>query len=398
MERRAFTLVELAMVLIVVGLLIGGGFKTMQILSKRAKTAETKQILSAAKEAVTGFAQTHGYLPNETEFSSLVKQNRDSWGKPLFYTTDSALINDDICRYRSTQLRIRGDESVDNVAFVIVSGGGNYNMQTARIGNEVKIYKQEKPNIDDNRTAHGDSVSRSEPYDDLAEWMTLQQLRIAMGCKSGQIEIITPELPKAYENHGYRASLSFEGGVPYPDGGDGDTEEDVEWCWEGALPPGISVSCNGTLTASSACLQSDGTKNGAATWGQCTGPILSGLTGSSAQSIFTVRFYLHDSNDNIGKKEYSIVVEPDYPEIANTELPRGTEGTAYSARLAATGGDGSYTFSLLSGILPASLSLSGDTISGTLDAGTAGNYPLTFQVVDGTGRSAKRTLVLTVDK
>ncbi|WP_456323774.1 putative Ig domain-containing protein [Hydrogenimonas sp.] len=396
-KRRAFTLIELAIVLIIVGLLVGGGFKTMQIVSKRAKVTETKQTLAAAKEAVVGFAQTHGYLPNSSEFSSLVKQNSDSWGKPLLYTADSALMNDDICYYRSTQLVIGGDENVSDVAFVIVSGGENYNMQTARDTNEVKIYKPGKPNIDDNQSAQGDSVSRQEPYDDLAEWVTLQQLRIATGCKNAQMGIIPLSLPKAYENHEYNASVSFEGGVPYADGSDSDTEDDVEWCWEGSLPAGITVSCDGTLDASSGCLQGDGTKNGAANWNQCTSATLEGRVGASLQTVFKSRFYAHDGNDNIAKKEYSIVVEPDFPEIANTELPRATEGGSYDATIAATGGDGNYSFSLTSGTLPDSLSFSDDTISGTLDADTAGNYPLTFEVVDGTGRSAKRTLVLTVD-
>jgi cytochrome c551/c552 len=67
--------------------------------------------------------------------------------------------------------------------------------------------------------------------------------------------------------------------------------------------------------------------------------------------------------------------------LSSASLPSGVVGSAYDARLSATRGAGSYTWSLLSGSLPAGLSLSSSgVISGTLSA--AGTQSVEVQVSD----------------
>ncbi|MGB7584225.1 MAG: Ig domain-containing protein [Terriglobales bacterium] len=70
------------------------------------------------------------------------------------------------------------------------------------------------------------------------------------------------------------------------------------------------------------------------------------------------------------------------PAVLTSSLPASEVGAAYSASLQATGGTGSYGWSLKSGSLPAGLSLSGSgVIAGTPTA--SGNFgALVFQVVD----------------
>ena len=72
-------------------------------------------------------------------------------------------------------------------------------------------------------------------------------------------------------------------------------------------------------------------------------------------------------------------------QITTTSLPAGTVGAAYSQTLGATGGQTPYTWSVVSGSLPAGLSLgaSTGTISGTPT--TANTYNFTVRVTDSQG-------------
>jgi hypothetical protein len=82
--------------------------------------------------------------------------------------------------------------------------------------------------------------------------------------------------------------------------------------------------------------------------------------------------------------------------ITNATLPNGTTGVLYSATLTATGGIPPYTWSLVSGALPPSLSLtpSSGLISGTPT--TAGSYTFTVQARDTAGNLASQSNAISV--
>jgi hypothetical protein len=92
-------------------------------------------------------------------------------------------------------------------------------------------------------------------------------------------------------------------------------------------------------------------------------------------------------NDNLGTQISatwtgdSILVVNDLV-ITTTSVPNGKVGSAYSATLGASGGSGSFTWSLLSGSLPNGLALSAaGTISGTPT--TTGAFTFAVQATDG---------------
>lgn len=62
-RQRGFTLIEIAIVLVVVGLMIGGLVTPLTVQLEQRKVAETQKALDEAKEALTGFALRYGYLP-----------------------------------------------------------------------------------------------------------------------------------------------------------------------------------------------------------------------------------------------------------------------------------------------------------------------------------------------
>jgi surface protein len=80
--------------------------------------------------------------------------------------------------------------------------------------------------------------------------------------------------------------------------------------------------------------------------------------------------------------------------ITTTSLPNGILGEAYSTTLAATGGDGNYSWAVSSGSLPAGLSLSASgAITGTPT--TAGDASFTVQVTSA-GQTSTKSLAFTI--
>jgi hypothetical protein len=145
--------------------------------------------------------------------------------------------------------------------------------------------------------------------------------------------------------------------------------------------------------------------DGTYTWSIAAGALPAGLsldsatggisgTPSGTGSTFTVRA---DSGDGQTAEQELTLTIAAFPtlEITTTALADGTEGVAYSQMLAATGGDGSYTWSITAGALPAGLSLDGVTgeMSGT-PTGTGSTF--TVQVESRDGQTATKELTITI--
>jgi len=75
---------------------------------------------------------------------------------------------------------------------------------------------------------------------------------------------------------------------------------------------------------------------------------------------------------------------------------KGTAGSAYNSSFTATGGSYGYTYSIISGSLPAGLSLNPSTGAVTGTPTTPGTYTFTAKVVDGKGNSDTASCSITV--
>jgi len=131
---------------------------------------------------------------------------------------------------------------------------------------------------------------------------------------------------------------------------------------------------------------------------QATGSI-SGIPAAAGSSTFTVRAADGSDASNVADRSFTVNIAPaPLPPvvIVTTNLANGTSGTAYSATLQASGGTGSYVWSVSAGTLPAGLSLSTTgTISGTPTA--AGTTTFTVRATDAAGSGyADRALTITI--
>jgi len=306
--NNGFTLVELAIVLVIIGMLIGIGTGMMGPLVKAAKHNETKEIVNAAVSGMIGFGTTSNRIPNTTEFPSIVRTPKDSWNNSLLYIPDANLINTSaggICGRKTTGISIilcadsgcaAPISSISNIAFAVISGAANFNIQTANTGGSVRVYNPDIPGIDN----YAADMTRFEDYDDIVQWMTLDELRIRAGCVGAQLRIINNDLPSGKSGSSYSAKAFSDGGVAYSAGGK------YKWCLQGSLPAGLSLSPN---TASLNC---SGLAEGS--WGQSDTMGLSG-TPTSAGSFNLIIFTRDNndpvgSNDNIAQRSYVITVNP----------------------------------------------------------------------------------------
>jgi hypothetical protein len=168
--------------------------------------------------------------------------------------------------------------------------------------------------------------------------------------------VTTSSLPSGVVGTPYSQTLSATGGS----GG-------YSWAiTSGALPAGLSLNA-------------------------ATGAITGTPTASGTRS-FTVRV---TSGGQSGTRALSIVVNTTPPVVTTSSLPNGVVGTTYSQTLAATGGDGTYSWAITTGALPSGLSL--NAVPGLITGAPTAAGTSTFTVrVTSAGQSSTRTLNLTV--
>lgn len=140
------------------------------------------------------------------------------------------------------------------------------------------------------------------------------------------LAVVPIDLPAATQGRDYASQLVATGG-------DGVYGWSVE---SGALPPGMSLTGGGALTGT----PEDG-------------------------GTFTFTVQVTDGADRVATRSLSLTVQR-APTIQTTGLPPGDVGGPYTAQLTATGGTGTYSWSVITGALPDGLTLSAaGVVSGT---------------------------------
>ncbi|MCP1309650.1 putative Ig domain-containing protein [Paenibacillus tyrfis] len=171
------------------------------------------------------------------------------------------------------------------------------------------------------------------------------------------LEISTTGVPHGAVGAAYTASLEAKGG-------------NGVYTWStvaGTLPSGLTLAADGTLS---------GTPTG--------------------EGAFSFTVLVTDGNSITASRALTLQIHPQLV-IQAPALPEGTVGIAYPQQiLSASGGNGTYTWSVVSGSLPAGMTFDPATaaISGTPSA--EGTYSFTVQVADGNGVKATKAVTLLV--
>jgi len=304
MKRKAFTLIELSIVLIIVGLVIGGSFKMAKLIREQSQTAQAKESVKAASAAIIGYARKWIDLPTPQDFTKNLSPVQSKTEGEMFYFADPQLTNNtDICSINKTDLNVTVysagtlSRTVENVAFVLAHRSANHNMQTAVTGNNPYVIRIDDPftKADYNSS---DYTHTSDSFDDIVKWMTLSELQGLVDCSGNTLKIINDyALPRAKNGTVYpTVSIFADGGYPFS------TTKEYKWCIETPTALGwLKSNCNGQSIITSDC-------STPSTYQQCTEPTISGDGNITQAGTYKLIVHLQDLAKTISKS-FTITVD-----------------------------------------------------------------------------------------
>ena len=62
-KQEGFTLIEIAIAMVIIGILLGGGIPLLRMLTEQKKRNETISYMGEVKDVLIGFANINGRLP-----------------------------------------------------------------------------------------------------------------------------------------------------------------------------------------------------------------------------------------------------------------------------------------------------------------------------------------------
>ena len=213
--QRGFSLVELAIVLVIVGLLIGGLLTPLSVQFEQRRINDTQRALEETREALLGFAIRNGYLPcpaisaaNGIEhrigaacakrtgyipWATLGVAKLDAWGRIYRYSVTPAFANsqylftlgtarDITVASRDTQGRLTPATGLADIPALVMSHGRNGFGAVSDVGIPVAApvdgNADERVNAGPSGTAFISRVPADNPaapggvFDDLVAWVS----------------------------------------------------------------------------------------------------------------------------------------------------------------------------------------------------------------------------------
>ena len=314
-DRQGFTLVELAVSMVVIGILLGLGMSMVGPLMTSIKVRESKENLGAAVESVNSYASGNNRLPDTTLLPTVVRSPQDAWGRNFIYLYDANLYaapptKDTICGRRSTNITLTTADpvaTIPNVAYVMLSQSDDANVNTTATDGSITV----------SRAASG--TIAADIANDLVRWVTLDELRTKVGCQGAQLKIVNNELPYGYADSVYNSvAIAVDGGA---------TPGTLRWCVEAAslfpLPTNLNFlpSLTGAIrnmSSNESCIDSTTPKTPLpeSSWVLSPTLAISGTPAAGTQGAYSFTVYVRDNNDttgnndNIASKPFVLTINP----------------------------------------------------------------------------------------
>ncbi len=357
-HKNGFSLLEVAIILIIIGVLLAGGLTLFNILIKKQQHQKLEEKVNAVYEAIIGYVAAYKRFP---ALSDLGIDTKDYGSIDLVYKSATTT---NICKDPVSGLLTitdnRNATSSNRVAFIVFSRGDNRCNQTGDPSGTSFTIENPQNNV----VCLDNTPGSSLPYEDIVKYITIDDLRNAV---CGSFSITTNSLPEGVMYQNYSATIEVTYGIM-----------PITFSIEsGSLPSGLSMNSSGNI---------------------------SGIPIQSGTFNFTVRAI--DSINNVTTKTLSLTIQPNKPKITTEYLPYGQVNQPYCAAITVSGGKPPYSYT--SSSLPSGLSFQ-TNCSGSCNPGgpciygtptVSGGFPVTITVTDNNTtypQSDSKTLTLTIN-
>lgn len=194
-NKLGFTLIELSIVLVILGLIIGTLAPLFVTLTKKSKMTDGRELVATARDEVKGEIIRTRILPTNL---SNIGHTTDPWQNPLVYIPAPQLAGQDLCTWLAggtpqTGLAVCLDGNCaagkkSNIAFIIASNSHNFNRQMENPVNqdgigadkEVRLYSYGTQT--DLFTLAPDPNRPKDQFDDIIQYVSVSELVQSISC------------------------------------------------------------------------------------------------------------------------------------------------------------------------------------------------------------------------
>lgn len=154
MKNKGFTLIELAIVLVIMGLLIGVGVSLLPGLINQQKYTQNQSLLNRNYNALIGSIMANGKVPlasSDTNgqsgsqnigylpYSSIGGLQKDAYGKTMYYAVTSRALSISINGNTATSLSLVSTNNMQNFCAVLYALDYYYNSNTNLNSNDIRV-------------------------------------------------------------------------------------------------------------------------------------------------------------------------------------------------------------------------------------------------------------------
>ncbi len=265
---KGFSLVEMAIVLVIFGLIMSAASSILVLFVNKGGAERTRKMVESDKNAIYSYVSSNRELPTKTLFLSSVTYPTDGYDRNIHYFADPILdksngwwnsgsdvyndIVNTVCGsyYTNTEVWVCKNSTcadsdtdrtaVKDIAYVVISGSENKNIQTGvntavKSGtNVIRVYPQGSDKVDD----YASDMNRVEKYDDIVDWVTLNELRTGSGCDPEQYKFLSQTMPAASTDAEYVFNFYVEGGIPIASDNTANANAEYNWSVEEEVDTG----------------------------------------------------------------------------------------------------------------------------------------------------------------